>query len=534
MFPLVSSRLLARVLRFASLPRLCIATVLAAGVHAQVPSGYTLAFSDDFTGTSLDTSAWSYRTDARGNSQQQAANVSVSGGYLHLAVKKEIVGSYNYTGGGIISKAGYAEGYYEARFKVPAGAGWHSSFWVMGYNGVDTGKGANEQEIDICEQDSNNLPRYTTDYHKWSPSPEVHNIGTRTLYTTDMHANFHTLGALFTATKVTYYLDGVETSTTDISSYPDHNNANIWLTTIAFNSTIDDTLLPSEMLVDWVRYYAPPEVVVDDTDSSGITKNGAWTSSTYNSGYYGADYLHDGNTGVTGGKSVLYTPALATSGNYIVYARWTAGANRASNTPIDVIDSFGNARSFAVDQQQNHATWVRLGTYYPLRASLPGIVQISNDGANGYVIADAVKWVQGGPAETIVDNTDSSAVTITGSWTTSTSTTGYYGANYLHDGNTGSAGGKSVKFAPTLPHTSSYAVYARWTAGANRASNTPIDIVDGTGATHTVTVNQQNDNGAWVSLGTYSFTAGATGYVRIRNDGANGYVIADAVKWVLQ
>lgn len=129
-----------------------------------------------------------------------------------------------------------------------------------------------------------------------------------------------------------------------------------------------------------------------------------------------------------------------------------------------------------------------------------------------------------------VDNTDSSGVTITGSWSASTFTAGYHGSNYLTDDNTGK-GAKSVRFTPTIPVAGNYDVFLRWTAGSNRASNVPVDIVSSSGTT-TVTVNQTLNNGAWVPLGLFHFNAGASGGVLIRTTGTNGFVIADAAGFV--
>ena len=87
---------------------------------------------------------------------------------------------------------------------------------------------------------------------------------------------------------------------------------------------------------------------------------------------------------------------------------------------------------------------------------------------------------------------------------------------------------RASSLPPNLPYSGLYQVFARWPAGSNRATNVPIDIASASGAT-TVTVNQQLNNNVWVSLGTYSFAAGTAGFVKIRNTGTNGYVIADAV-----
>lgn len=133
------------------------------------------------------------------------------------------------------------------------------------------------------------------------------------------------------------------------------------------------------------------------------------------------------------------------------------------------------------------------------------------------------------PPEIIIDNAAPNC-TFVGTWVTATSTAGYYGTNYAHDGST-SLNGWSATFTPDIPGVRSYTVYARWPAGKNRATVVPIDI-NHAGGTTTVTVNQRENNNAWVLLGTYTFDAGTGGNVRIRNDGANGYVMADAVRLV--
>ncbi|MEO6753542.1 MAG: hypothetical protein ABIP85_17325, partial [Chthoniobacteraceae bacterium] len=131
----------------------------------------------------------------------------------------------------------------------------------------------------------------------------------------------------------------------------------------------------------------------------------------------------------------------------------------------------------------------------------------------------------------IVDNADVTGVTITGTWTQATSTYGYWGTNYAHDGNTGK-GTKSVRFAPNLPVEGDYDVYLRWTAANDRASNVPVDVVSATGTT-TATVNQQLIGAAWVRLTTAHFLAGTSGSVLVRTDATNGFVVADAVRFLI-
>jgi hypothetical protein len=135
-----------------------------------------------------------------------------------------------------------------------------------------------------------------------------------------------------------------------------------------------------------------------------------------------------------------------------------------------------------------------------------------------------------GSTEFIVDNADATGVTVTGTWAASTCLPGFHGSNYLTDGNSGK-GSKSVRFTPDLPQTGDYAVYARWNSDAARATNVPL-VVTHAGGSANLTVNQQQNGNAWNRLGVWSFTAGSGGSVLVHNGGTNGFVIADAVRFV--
>ncbi|MCU0793584.1 MAG: autotransporter-associated beta strand repeat-containing protein [Opitutaceae bacterium] len=128
-----------------------------------------------------------------------------------------------------------------------------------------------------------------------------------------------------------------------------------------------------------------------------------------------------------------------------------------------------------------------------------------------------------------VDNLDTANVTLTGTWSSSTSIAGFYGTNNLFDLTTT---GKSVRFRPSLPVSGRYDVYLRWTSHTNRATNTSVEVVDSVG-TNLFRVNQQLNGGTWFKLRSFDFIAGTTGSVAVLNTGANGTVIADAVLFVL-
>ena len=130
----------------------------------------------------------------------------------------------------------------------------------------------------------------------------------------------------------------------------------------------------------------------------------------------------------------------------------------------------------------------------------------------------------------IVDN-GGAGTSSTGSWAAS-SVAGYYGTGALFASPvSGSTPTATYTFTPDLPARGNYDVYMRWTTNANRATDTPVDLVFPDGI-RTVTVNQEQNNGVWMLLTNITAEAGTTASVTIRNNGANGNVIADAVQFV--
>jgi len=295
---------------------------------------------------------------------------------------------------------------------------------------------------------------------------------------------------------------------------------------------------------DYSRVYlrgASPSIAPLDNVTATVT--GAWTSTTAagEGRYYGADYLTDGNAG-KGTKSVLYTPVIPETGSYEVYAMWhgTTGGNRATNVPYTITHANG-VDTVTMDQNQptiasgyRAAQWNLLGTY-TFNAGTSGSVLVSNTGTTQTVIADAVYFVPAPKTEVIVDNYDSTATFVkNGTWTTRSDNPGqFHKGNYMDDQNAGK-GAKQARFTPNLPSAGTYKVYAMWnSAGSDRATNVPFAITYA-GGTDNVVKNQNLNGGQWNLLGTYTFNAGTGGNVLITTTGTNGYVIADAVRFVKQ
>ncbi|MEZ6052096.1 MAG: FAD-dependent oxidoreductase, partial [Planctomycetaceae bacterium] len=107
----------------------------------------------------------------------------------------------------------------------------------------------------------------------------------------------------------------------------------------------------------------------------------------------------------------------------------------------------------------------------------------------------------------------------------------FVGEGYRHDH--GSAPGtKSLKYSVRVPKSGRYEVRLSYTANPNRATNVPVMIEHANGR-ESRTVNQKQlppIEKLWVSLGTFEFSAEEDASIVVSNEGADGYVIADAVQ----
>lgn len=125
-----------------------------------------------------------------------------------------------------------------------------------------------------------------------------------------------------------------------------------------------------------------------------------------------------------------------------------------------------------------------------------------------------------------------SGFTPVGSWTNFTNGSIYdmYSNSVKFTGS--GSGSKTGTFTPSLPEAGEYEVFAWLDQRSNDgASNQPFTINHDGGPT-VVTRNLKTvpGSGGWVSLGSYNFSAGSSGWV-MTSDDANGLVVADAIRW---
>lgn len=128
----------------------------------------------------------------------------------------------------------------------------------------------------------------------------------------------------------------------------------------------------------------------------------------------------------------------------------------------------------------------------------------------------------------VTDDADA-AFYVEGQWKLSTSSTGFIGDSY-HVAGPGNGSNVAVWNLETIQE---YQIFARWAAHSNRASNAKyiIHYINNAGqlTTDSVSVNQKQDGGKWVLLGTYRMS-NLTGRVTLADD-ADGYVVADAIRF---
>lgn len=179
------------------------------------PTGYSsLYWSDEFNGSSLDTSKWTYEIGngqgGWGNGESQYYtnnNDSIVDGKLVITAKKEEMQSFHYTSTRIKtqSKVKFTYGYVEARISLPAVTGMWPAFWMMPNNSV-YGGWPHSGEIDIMEargrltNQSSSAIHFSTlegDHTYQTGVKNGHNI-----------TQFHTYATEWLEDTIKFYVDG--------------------------------------------------------------------------------------------------------------------------------------------------------------------------------------------------------------------------------------------------------------------------------------------------------------------------------------
>ncbi len=132
-------------------------------------------------------------------------------------------------------------------------------------------------------------------------------------------------------------------------------------------------------------------VVVDDLDAKRI---GFDRNSSAHPVYVESGYHHDDNAG-KGSHTARFVPELPKAGRYQVFVAYPFNANRASNVPVTIKHADGETK-VTIDQKKKPAVRELLqpvGTFRFEKGSA-GHVEISNAGTDGFVVIDAVQFVE--------------------------------------------------------------------------------------------------------------------------------------------
>ncbi|HET7479003.1 MAG TPA: NlpC/P60 family protein [Rubrobacteraceae bacterium] len=143
----------------------------------------------------------------------------------------------------------------------------------------------------------------------------------------------------------------------------------------------------------------------------------------------------------------------------------------------------------------------------------------------------AVSEAQAATYSQVVDNTTAGRFLASSKWISSNYSAQRYGTNYRVLKKPGSTS-ISAKYKIKTPSKGSYRVLARWPANSGYNNRTRF-LVKSSGGWKSKVVNQRQNGGQWVSLGTYTLDAGDSNRVMVSSKSSGtGYIIADAVKVV--
>ncbi len=273
--------------------------------------------------------------------------------------------------------------------------------------------------------------------------------------------------------------------------------------------------------------YPPEDINIDNVTASFYGAN--WSTGTSAGDKYGPDYRFKSKG--NGSEYARFRPAIPGTGNYAVYEWHTQGANRTHSAPHAVLHG-GGTTNHTVNQQTAGGRWNLLGAYN-FKEGIAGDVRISDafPDTGAVVMADAIKFrhssrgALSAPVDVIVDNMNAA---FTGSWTASTSGADRWRENY-HWAHSGTAA--TATWNAGLPLAGNYQVQVWYSQGANRSNAAPYRV-DYSGGSKTYNVNQTQNGGKWVTLGTHSFAIGGGKVVLNASNATPTVIIADAVRFV--
>jgi beta-glucanase (GH16 family) len=237
--------------------------------------GYTLAWSDEFSGSSLDLNSWNQETgngtNGWGNNELEfytnsTRNCFLSNGNLIIEARKEAINGFNYSSSRITTenKRTFAFGRIDIRAKLPVGKGIWPALWMLGANIGSVGWPASG-ETDIMELIGTYPSRVYSTMH-WKAANGNHaSLGSEfNLPFGDFSQQFHVYSLVWSQDTIQCFLDDqlvFRLTKPDVgaANYP-FNAPQFFIFNVAVGGNWPGppdgtTSFPQRMFVDYVRVF---------------------------------------------------------------------------------------------------------------------------------------------------------------------------------------------------------------------------------------------------------------------------------------
>jgi beta-glucanase (GH16 family) len=237
--------------------------------------GYTLAWSDEFSASSLDLNSWNQETgngtNGWGNNELEfytnsTRNCFLSNGNLIIEARKEAINGFNYSSSRITTenKKTFAFGRIDIRAKLPVGKGIWPALWMLGSNIGSVGWPASG-ETDIMELIGTYPSRVYSTMH-WKATNGNHaSLGSEyNLASGDFSQQFHVYSLVWSQDTIQCLLDDqlvFRLTKPDVgaANYP-FNAPQFFIFNVAVGGNWPGppdgtTSFPQRMFVDYVRVF---------------------------------------------------------------------------------------------------------------------------------------------------------------------------------------------------------------------------------------------------------------------------------------
>jgi beta-glucanase (GH16 family) len=354
--------------------------VLALAAPAARAQTWSLVWSDEFNGPSVDRNNWNFETGGGGWGNNELEyysngnNASIQNGALVIEARRENVGGMSYTSSRMTTKGKrqFTYGRIEARIAMPSGQGLWPAFWMLGANIGSVGWPACG-ETDVMEHVNNDAAIHGTihwdagGYASYGGGANVANAGA-----------YHVYAVEWTPASIKWFVDGAQYHEANIqngiNSTEEFHRPFFLLLNLAVGGNWPgppngSTPFPARLFVDYVRVYqqTTPGAGIDPTswynvvnqrsglcvdDAGWNTENGAaviqwtcgvgqdnqeWQLRPTDGGYYDvlvrqATYL---GWDVTGGAGA--------TGNSVKVQLWAVGGSGGTNQqwkPVPLGDNY--------------------------------------------------------------------------------------------------------------------------------------------------------------------------------------------------